>query len=69
MFMYESKFVKIDLKAGLLSRDSAEDYNKIIENYLKENWKFIQIFAPSTGRYEFLPYFELIFERKIKNFN
>lgn len=69
MFMYESKFVKIDLKAGLLSRDSAEDYNKIIENYLKENWKFIQIFAPSTGRYELLHYFELIFERKIKNFN
>lgn len=39
--MYESKFVKIDLKAGFLPQDSAEDYNKIIENYLKENWKFI----------------------------
>ncbi|WP_291564733.1 MULTISPECIES: DUF4177 domain-containing protein [unclassified Clostridium] len=67
--MYESKFVKFDLKAGLLSQDSAEDYHKIIEDHLKEGWRLIQIFAPSTGKYGLSPYFELIFEKEIKNSN
>lgn len=33
--MYESKFVKIDLKSDLLSQNLTEDYHELIEDYIK----------------------------------
>ncbi|ENQ3105523.1 protein of unknown function [Bacillus sp. 491mf] len=50
--MYEYKFVKIELKSGLMASKP------------KEGWRFVQIFAPSTAGTGSAAYFELIFERK-----
>ncbi|ENQ3079242.1 MULTISPECIES: DUF4177 domain-containing protein [Bacillus] len=62
--MYEYKFVKIELKSGLMASKPKEDYQTIITEHAKEGWRFVQIFAPSTVGYGSSAYFELIFERK-----
>ena len=63
--MYEYKFVKIGL-GGFLSAKPREDYHRIIDDYAREGWRLVQVFAPSvvvlTGGTP--SYFELIFERE-----
>ena len=61
--MYEYKFVKIALRAGFNSQKPREDYHQVIEEYAKEGWHLVQIFAPPTESFGSSPYFELIFER------
>ena len=43
-----------------------EDYHRIIDDYAREGWRLVQVFAPSvvvlTGGTP--SYFELIFERE-----
>ncbi|MDC2863081.1 DUF4177 domain-containing protein [Bacillus sp. BP-3] len=62
--MYEYKFVKVELKSGLMASKPKEDYQTIITEHAKEGWRFVQIFAPSTAGTGSAAYFELIFERK-----
>ena len=65
--MYEYRFVKIDVGGFWISTQKPqEDYHRIIDDYAREGWRLVQIFAPSvvvlTGGTP--SYFELIFERE-----
>jgi len=64
--MYEYKFVKVELKSGLITNKPKNDYQEIINKHAKEGWRFIQIFAPGTSGYGSASYFELIFEKEIQ---
>lgn len=69
MFVYEYKFVKLDLGGFWVStKKPREDYHRLIEQYAKEGWRLVQIFAPSVSvRAGGVPeYFELIFEREVE---
>ncbi|MBB6217822.1 hypothetical protein HNQ80_003945 [Anaerosolibacter carboniphilus] len=59
--MYEYTYVKLDL--SFWTREVEQDYHKIIEEYGKQGWRFIQIFAPPATSYGTAKYYELIFER------
>jgi hypothetical protein len=61
--MYEYKFVKIDIK-GWLKRNPKEDYHRIVDEYAKDGWRLIQIFAPGLSGYGEVAFFELIFEKE-----
>ncbi len=62
--MYEYKFVRIGIKGRLL-RKPEQDYRSIIEEYAKNGWRFVQVFAPPIGGYGVALYFELIFEKQL----
>ncbi len=61
--MYEYKYIKIDLKAGINSVKPKEDYHKIIDEHAAQGWQLVQIFAPPTESFGASAYFELIFSR------
>ena len=62
--MYNYKFVKIELKKGLVQNKPEEDYQQIIQEHAQDGWRFVQLFAPSTFGYGSATYFELIFEKQ-----
>jgi hypothetical protein len=64
--LFEYKFIKVDV-SGVMTRTPKEDYHRIVEQYAKEGWRLVQIFAPSVsvGGGGIPNYFELIFEREI----
>lgn len=67
--MYEYKFVKDELVLTFSSKkEPVYDYHKIIEENAKEGWRLVQIFSPAigTGFGGNVNYFELIFEREVK---
>ncbi|KUO53635.1 MAG: hypothetical protein APF76_11905 [Desulfitibacter sp. BRH_c19] len=61
--MYEYRFIKIKLKSGFKGRKPEEDYHEIIEQYAREGWRLVQIFAPAISGYGAAEFYELIFER------
>ncbi len=63
--MYEYKFVRVDVD-GIFTRKPAADHHLLIEQYAKDGWRLVQIFAPAVSvRAGGVPdYFELIFEKK-----
>lgn len=63
--MYEYKFVKIELKQGVMNSKPSEDYKEVIEEHAKEGWRLVQIFAPSTYGFGTATYFEMIFEKSV----
>lgn len=65
--MYEYKFIKIELKTSLLKpAEAKKDYHEIIREHAKDGWRLVQIFDPSTAGYGSAAYFELIFEKQVK---
>jgi len=62
--MYEYKFVKIELKAGLGKMKPVEDYQEVIAKYTQEGWRFVQIFAPAIIGNGFVNFYDLIFEKE-----
>jgi hypothetical protein len=61
--------VKVDLEGiWITTKIPKEDHHKIIQDYAREGWRFVQVFAPSISVIGGgVPnYFELIFEREIK---
>jgi len=63
--MYEYKFVRVDVE-GVWTRRPTVPHHRLIEEYAKEGWRFVQIFAPavSAGPTK-VDYFELIFEKEV----
>jgi hypothetical protein len=64
IFMYENKFVRINLKRGWTELKPEQDYQEIINKYTQEGWRFVQIFAPSIVGNGYASYYDLIFERE-----
>lgn len=64
--MYEYKFIKVDLKFGWKGSKPAEDYQEIVEEYAREGWRLVQIFAPPISGYGAASFYEIILERENK---
>ena len=62
---YEYKFVRIGQGFFGVKKWARDDYPDVIHEYGREGWRFVQIFAPGTGPYGMVKYYELIFEREI----
>ncbi len=62
--MYSYKYVKVKLSKGMPPKKPEEDYHMIIEEYAKQGWRFVQIFAPVVDAGPFAAYYEIIFEKK-----
>jgi hypothetical protein len=58
--MYEYKYVRVDVE-GVWTRRPTVPHHRLIEEYAKEGWRFVQIFAlaVSAGPTK-VDYFELI---------
>lgn len=69
MQRYEYKFVRLDQQKDWLgvrpSKSAYEAYPEAVEQYAKEGWRLVQIFAPGTGVAGQPPYYELILERPV----
>ena len=65
--MYEYKFVKVDLE-GIFTRKPKADHHRLIEDYARQGWRLVQIFSPavSVSGGGIPNYFELIFEKEVK---
>ena len=61
--MFEYKFVRGELRSGLIKHKPKEDYHEIIKTHARQGWRLVQIFAPSVGAYGVAGYYELIFEK------
>lgn len=64
--MYEYKFVKIEMK-GTFKLEPEEDYQSIANQYGRDGWRLIQVLTPPTVGYGTVGYYELVFERRIKD--
>jgi hypothetical protein len=65
--LFEYKFVKIDLEGFFLADKRPKmNHHQIIEQYAKDGWRLVQIFAPAVSVMGGgIPnYFELIFEKE-----
>ncbi len=64
---FEYKFVR--LGEGILSaRAEARDgYQDQVQQYAREGWRLVQIFAPGIGIYGAAKYYELVLEREISS--
>ncbi|EMN7728507.1 DUF4177 domain-containing protein [Bacillus cereus] len=63
--MFEYKFVKVEFHWGLTRSKLAEDYQEIIQEHARDDWRFVQIVVPTIGSSGQPEYFDLIFEKKI----
>lgn len=61
----EYKFVRIPIK-GIFRPKLEEDYHDIIDEHAKRGWRFVQVFAPSITGKGYALFYELIFERDVK---
>lgn len=67
--MYEYKSVKLGFKKqsgfkGMVIQE-LEDYHEIIDKYVKEGWRFVQILPVKFGNAGYPMEFEIIFEREV----
>ncbi len=62
---YEYQFIRLKLK-GFWTYRPREDYRQIIREQAGEGWRLVQIFAPAAAGYGIATYFELIFERPLR---
>ena len=62
---YEYKFVR--LGGGLFgARGKAQfQYRNVIEEYARDGWRLVQVFAPCLGAFGASTYIEVILERQI----
>jgi hypothetical protein len=63
---YEYKFVRMGEGWLGVSRRAMREYQPIIDQYAREGWRLVQIFAPGTGGYGMAKYIELILERPVE---
>jgi len=66
--LYEYNFVRIELEGFWISTKKPKaDHHRLIEEYAKEGWRLVQIFAPAASVMGggIPEYFELIFEKEV----
>lgn len=61
---YEYEFVRLGEGILAVRKSGKRTYKDVIDKYVKEGWRLVQIFAPGIGGYGAAKYYELIFERE-----
>ena len=62
---YDYKVVRVG-KGFFETRKSARDgYAQVIDEYARQGWRFIQVFAPGHGINGVPRYYDLIFEKEM----
>ena len=61
---YEYEFVRLGKGRWSVRKSAEEQYRQVIDDYAREGWRLVQIFAPGTGVYGAPKYYEVIFERE-----
>ncbi|MBW8039944.1 MAG: DUF4177 domain-containing protein [Planctomycetes bacterium] len=59
---YEYKFVRLGKGWLRVKRSTIQQYQQIVTEHAQQEWRLVQIFAPSIAVYGIAKYFELIFE-------
>jgi hypothetical protein len=62
---YEYKFVRLGEGWLGVKSDARKTYQDVVQQYAREGWRLVQIFAPGTGGYGMAKYFELVLEREV----
>lgn len=63
---YEYKFVRIGEGWLGVKKQALQEYRQAVDQYAREGWRLVQIFAPSIGAYGMAKYLELILERPVE---
>jgi hypothetical protein len=63
---YEYKFVRIGEGWLGVKKQAMQEYQQAVDQYAREGWRLVQIFAPGTGGYGMAKYLELVLERPIE---
>jgi hypothetical protein len=61
---YEYKFVRLGEGIIWVRSEAQRTYQNVIDEYAKNGWRLVQIFAPSLSFYGVKRFYELIFERE-----
>ena len=61
---YEYKFVRLGEGFIWVRSEAQRTYQNVIDEYSKNGWRLVQIFAPSLSFYGITRFYELIFERE-----
>ena len=62
---YAYQFVRLGEEVFGVKRWAKEDYPDVVQKYVEEGWRLIQIFAPRTSIDGSAKYYELIFEQEV----
>ena len=62
---YDYKFVRLGEGLIVVKKEGRETYQAVVNEYAREGWRLVQLFAPGTGVYGAAKYYELIFERPV----
>ena len=66
---YEYKFVRLGegrTSAMFGVQDKArKTYEEAVQDYARDGWRLVQIFAPGVAAFGAAKYYELIFEREV----
>ncbi len=62
---YEYKFIRLGEGWSGARSEAREGYQAAVNEYAREGWRLIQIFAPGVGAYGAAKYYELILEREL----
>lgn len=66
MQMFQYKIVGVGEGAFGLKRDIRADYQAVVDEYTRQGWRLVQVFAPSTGgTYGRALFCDVIFERPV----
>ena len=63
---YEYKFIRIGEGWWGAKSEADRSYQQQVHEHARDGWRLVQVFAPGTGVYGSAKYFELIFERQIR---
>jgi len=63
---YEYKFVRLGEGMMSVKRSAKEQYQQVIHDHAREDWRLVQVFAPPIAGHGVAKYFEIIFERERK---
>jgi hypothetical protein len=62
---FEYKFIRMGEGWIGVNRKAMKEYQQVVDQYARDGWRLVQIFAPGTGGYGMAKYVELILERPV----
>ncbi len=63
---FEYKFVRMGEGWLGVKEKAMREYRNTVDQYAREGWRLVQVFAPGAGPYGLARYIEVIFERPIE---